>query len=56
MMLENIVKEYGGWYDYYDFVTGRTYLLSQAIHNENGFIDVPTEDPRRQFHRICKDE
>lgn len=49
MLLENVVKEYGGWYDYYDFVTGKTYRLSEAIHNENGFVDVPTYDPEDNF-------
>ena len=42
MKLEEIVKTYG-MNDYYDFATGNTYKLSEAIDIGNGKLKIPVE-------------
>ena len=42
MSLETIIEMYG-WNDYYEMLTGKTYLLSQARVTENGLTRIPVE-------------
>lgn len=40
MRLEQIAKMYG-MNDYYETMTGRTYLLSKALENPDGTLTIP---------------